>query len=296
MVRLVIFISLVVSTAGGVGIEEQRKYKFSQGQIGSEVVKLLSKSLGDFSFFQHSQFETFDIYFDSTDEKLKRMGFSFRLRRARKGPGQFEYALQFKSEMQSARTIRTEVEFKDFSKQYIDNEPLVNVIDRFINQNGAQAQTRDQIFRWLQAKKDSSLPPLQELRALNLWSEDLAPRIVGKSQRTRFHVYIDKDHVKNQKLLLENSRKDRRFLDGFFLQSPKKIWLMEGSWDQAQFHAIDRPENPLSINELEIENKYRPREKGTQLLNEFEDLMKSTWQVSPATRSKYLQAADEVKR
>ena len=69
------------------------------------------------------------------------------------------------------------------------------------------------------------------------------------------------------------------------------MWIMEASLDASVFKLAKKgSEGSFLISELELENKYRPREVGTRLLDEVEKLLAQAYPVKPGLASKFLQA------
>jgi hypothetical protein len=270
------------------GVEEQRKYVIDPSKLEGDKLNLISP----FVFHPHSQYITYDIYFDTPNWDIRRSSHSFRLRRVEKKKGKWEYSVQIKSEMSDAGQIRMELEYKDFSKQKVDNIPLTDLIDQFITDELARSDISKKLSQWMLRKKDSSLPPFQKLRDLSIDSAQMRSIVWGHSVRQRYHIYIDKNSVLAKSYFIKNSEKNIFLVPPFFKTNPQSIWLMEASYDRAVFKdALTGQKDEWVIHELEIENKYRPRKLGTGLLNDLEKKMVGVWAVKVSTRSKYLSSS-----
>src|SRR5690606_29644437 len=117
---------------------------------------------------------------------------------------------------------------------------------------------------------NSSLAPFQELRRRKILAKELFPVVFGISIRQRYHILVDRKEKISELILLEDSEKNPLMVPAIFSARPHWIWLMEASWDESRFFNRKGLGQPLIIQELEIENKYRPREMGTKLMNQLE--------------------------
>lgn len=291
MVKLLFLFLLNHAFSGS--IEEQRKYSFAPNTPETQIETLLASTVDGYSFYRHSRFQTHDIYLDTPDLTLKKAGYSFRLRRVEKNQNPYEYAIQFKREMTTFGSSRIEVEYKDFSKQFVQGEPVREVIDHLIE--SPQDKTNAlKISKWIELKKSSSLPPFQTLRDLKFSQHSFAPKVLGYSVRARAHIYVDKKRTVDFKSTLKPSQKAQKFLDSYFKENPEKIWLMEASWDISNFQKVPADGATFRINELEIENKFRPRAKGTLMLDDLESKLIQKYKIKPQSNSKYSQAAEAL--
>lgn len=274
------------------GFEEQRKYNLPNTQQMSEK----EFSIEYFQFFPHSVYQTYDIYFDSPEQVIKTNNLSLRLRRVEKTKNHYEYSVQLKSEMLQPGEIRTELEYKDLSSQTISQEKLTDLIDQFIAEPSKRSRVGFLLNQWMARKKTSSLSPFQKLRLLNVDASQVTPVVIGYSKRQRFHIYTNLKRASAEKIRLKNSTKNSFYLPAFFKKEKGAVWLMEASFDQSLFLDLKPPDlqsspsRELNLVELELENKYRPRKRGTQLLNELESLIIDRWQAKKGMASKYLQA------
>ncbi len=270
------------------GVEEQRKYIIDPAKLDGDKLNLIKP----FVFYPHSQYITFDIYFDTPNWDIRNSSHSFRLRRVEKKKGKWEYSVQVKSEMVEANQIRMELEYKDFSKQKVDNAPVTELIDQFIADESARPAISKKLTQWMLRKKDSSLPPFQKLRDLSIDSSQMRPIVWGHSVRQRYHIYTDKNSAIAKTYFIKNSEKNVFLVPPYFKTNPQNIWLMEASYDRAVFRdALTDQKDEWVIHELEIENKYRPRKLGTILLNDLEKKMGEVWDAKVSTRSKYLSSS-----
>tara|TARA_B110001454_G_scaffold219198_1_gene251472 strand:+ start:42642 stop:43544 length:903 start_codon:yes stop_codon:yes gene_type:complete len=270
------------------GVEEQRKYIIDPTKLEGDKLNLIYP----FVFHPHSQYITYDIYFDTPDWNIRRSSHSFRLRRVEKKKGKWEYAVQIKSEMTEAGQIRMELEYKDFSKQKVDNVPMTDLINQFITDEAARSEVSRKFTQWMARKKDSSLAPFQKMRDLGIDSRQMRPVVWGHSVRQRYHIYTDKNSPLAKAYFIKHSEKNIFLVPEFFKTRPENIWLMEASYDRAVFRdALTHQKDEWVVHELEIENKYRPRKLGTILLNDLEKKMADVWGAGVSTRSKYLSSS-----
>ncbi len=287
--RLFIVCVFALNTCYAVsGIEEQRKYIVNPIVLNTDKITLITP----FVFHPHSQYITYDIYFDSREWEIRNTAHSFRLRRVEKKKGKWEYYVQLKTEMAKLGEIRTELEFKDFSKQKVGEEKLTDLMDRFIADESARDETAKKLATWIARKKNSSLSPFHKLSELGIDVTSLRPIVWGKSIRQRYHVYTQRNSPLARTFFIKNSEKNIFMVPEFFKKQKDYIWLMEASYDQAVFKdLLSGKPGEWPIYELEIENKYRPRKFGTLLLNELEKKMSTVWDVKTNKDSKYVQSS-----
>lgn len=270
------------------GVEEQRKYSIDPAQLSTKNLSLIQP----FVFHPHSQYITYDIYFDTPAWDIRKSSHSFRLRRVEKKKGKWEYSIQIKSEMIEAGQIRIELEYKDLVKQKIDGELITELINQYIADENSRPGISAKFTKWMERKKESSLAPFQKLRDLNINAGTLRAVVWGQSVRQRYHVYTEKNSSLAKTYFIKQSEKNIFLVPDFFKTQKQFIWLMEASYDQAIFRdALTEKKDEWSIHELEIENKYRPRKLGTILLNDLELKMKEVWQAKISTESKYLSSS-----
>src|SRR6185503_15964894 len=100
-----------------------------------------------------------------------------------------------------------------------------------------------------------------------------SPRAIGRQDRVRFHVFIDRRTAHGEHALLQSSDRTKDDVPESFRKDRARVWIMEASLDASVFKLAKKgSEGSFLISELELENKYRPREVGTRLLDEVEKL------------------------
>jgi hypothetical protein len=92
----------------------------------------------------------------------------------------------------------------------------------------------------------------------------------------------------------------------FFLEQGHErfVWLAEGSYDQSTFYPAESPDevadrrqdavDRTKIEQFEVENKYRPLEKGTVFMDGFQSALQRTFQGRAVVESKYATAIDAL--
>jgi hypothetical protein len=288
-VLLLAFLSAASAQASS-GLEEQRPYTVETHE-GFD----LGSGLGPFSFERHSTYHVFDIYFDTPSRRLEHEGYSMRLRRTEKGPGKIEYGIQLKSEMTRPGEIRMEVEWKDFALEEADGRPMRAVIDAIAARGRVTEREGLALSDWFKSKMESAEAPFQELRHRGLNGEPFAPRIVGTQERVRYHVFVDRRTVRGELAALGSSERTKADVPASIVADPARVWLMEASLDTSRF----TPASPGKVGEhrirqLELENKYRPRARGTALMDRLEALLKKSFPISNGQASKYLQTVSHL--
>jgi hypothetical protein len=286
MVRILLFLLSLTVLAATNRVEEQRKY------VVPADLPLPQESflLGDFRFWPHDVYLAEDLYFDSPDGVLTQAGLGLRIRRVRKGTQPPAYVIQLKSEMEAPGAARIEEEERNLKEQGIAGVRIVDIIERYVAQRGVSAADSALLSQWLARKESSSLAPFQELRRRQIQTKDLAPVVLGYSHRQRYHILIDRNERVSPLLLLKDSEKNELMVPPAFRKNPSWVWLMEGSWDEARFIQASGGSEEFLIKELEIENKYRPREMGTLLLNKLESLLVSERGMAVGQESKFFRA------
>jgi hypothetical protein len=188
---------------------------------------------------------------------------------------------------------RVELEYKDLATQKIDNELLTDLINLYINDESTRPTVATKFTKWMSRKKESSLAPFQKLADLDIDSRQMRPVVWGHSVRQRFHVYVDKSSSVAKSFFIKHSEKNIFLVPEFFKKQPNLIWLMEASYDKAVFRdSLTSNSSEWLINELEIENKFRPRKLGTVLMNELENKIALVWKSKPSKESKYLSSSN----
>lgn len=267
-------------------VEEQRKYVVPADHPLPEKTFLL----GDFRFWPHDVYLAEDLYFDSPDGVLVRSGLGLRIRRVRKGQHPPQYVIQLKSEMEIPGAARIEEEERNLHEQFIQGIALTDVIERYVAQRGVSARDSALLSAWLARKETSSLAPFQELRRRKISTQGIVPVVLGYSQRQRYHILLDRNERISPLLLLKDSEKNELMVPKIFREKTSWVWLMEGSWDEARFIEASGGTKEFVIKELEVENKYRPREMGTLLLNKLEALLVNERGMQVGKESKFFRA------
>ncbi|MBX9768630.1 MAG: CYTH domain-containing protein, partial [Bdellovibrionales bacterium] len=214
LLQTLLLCSLIPNSAFAIRFEEQRKYNFTT----KKMFPLAPFSIAEFDFYPHSVYVNGDIYFDTEEQLLQNAQLSLRLRRVKKGNADFLYAVQLKSEMESVtNSMRIEEEYKEIQNQSIDGIPIIKVIDTILdNPVTAQSQkTLDLAARWMARKENSSLSPFQMLRRRGLGAKSLKPLLIGRANRSRYHVYFDKTARVSRLLELSNSEKNLALTPAF---------------------------------------------------------------------------------
>lgn len=269
-------------------IEEQRKYNFPKANGLTQK----TQDIGPFTFFVHSIYATKDIYFDSADKLIQKNGLSLRFRQVTKPPAKPAYIFQVKSEMEKPGELRMEEEV-NLERHSQNGQPISFWMDQIIAQLPSKDEGARALVQWLTSKKKSYLPPFQALRRRQIFDfASLQPVFLGSSERQRFHVLVDRLKRPTPLIQVAHSEKKDQFIPAVFVQHPEWEWLMEASSDKSLFKPYLQPDAVFEINELEIENKYRPREVGTALMNELEKHLNLQLQAVPGLKSKFLQAAE----
>lgn len=286
MVKFLFLSCLLTLIAATNRVEEQRKYVVPT----EHLLPQKSFFLGDFRFWPHDVYLAEDLYFDSPDGTLIKAGLGLRIRRVRKGELPPAYVIQLKSEMEAPGAARIEEEERNLKEQMIGNVPLTDIIERYVAQRGVSAVDSALLSQWLVRKESSSLAPFQELRRRGIQTKGLVPVVLGFSHRQRYHILLDRNERVTPLLFLKDSEKNELMVPKIFRQNPGWVWLMEGSWDEARFISANGGTDEFLIKELEIENKYRPREMGTLLLNKLEDLLIKERGMTVGKESKFYRA------
>lgn len=302
----VLLLSIAVARAQ---TEEQRKYVFPS--LNQRTLQTVNGGavLNGLTIKKHSVYEYYDLYLDTQDFDLLKMNLSLRIRKRDYGNGTIEYGMQLKSEMLKAGDIRMEIDETelDYMQVYYRGHviKLQNVLaaiyENFqaklasgdgvdLSQDQDMQENLNILKTWLAFKANSAVAPLQKLRQLKLSLEKrrtLRPVIIGRSVRTRSHVYIDRKNTTDDLVhFAASTRSELETPAG--VKGEDKIWTMEASFDRAQFYRLDLAGSHL-INEFEVENKYLPHENSRELLTRFEDGLISELSAEVNLESKYLQ-------
>lgn len=291
MVRLIILICLILLVSATNRIEEQRKYS------PTSTVKIPKETflVSDFRFYPHDLYYAVDIYFADKNERLIQAGLGLRLRKVQKGQLNPQYVLQLKTEMDMPGSPRIEEEDRDLEQQKIEGVSIITIIDRIAESKKISDLDIRLLNSWMERKADSSLAPFQELRRRKISAKELMPVVFGLSHRQRYHILVDRREKVSDLILLQDSEKNPLLIPAIFNTHPHWIWLMEASWDESQFYRHTGVGQPLMIQELEIENKYRPREMGTKLMNKLEVNLIPRFNFILGQESKFIRAYKHFK-
>jgi len=314
-----IFASLALALSFAVAhaqTEEQRKYVFAA--LTDTVTTTLEGSgqLGGLSIQKHSTFEYMDLYLDTDELDLAKRQLSLRIRRRDYGNGTIEYGMQLKSEMAAVGDVRMEIDEDELGIQRIYSrgrvlrleavlEDLFLRFQEALKTGSADAITQqpevqdsiEMLREWLAFKADSPIAPLQKLRHLKLplaKRQSLRPQIIGRSLRSRSHVFIDRQHTDPDLAQFAPSQRDSAGTPER-LRGPRYVWTMEASFDRALFVNLLGP-GVHEISEFEVENKYLPHAHGSPLLARFEDGLTTTLGAQVNLDSKYLQTMKALGR
>jgi len=286
MVKWIFLLLTLFQIAATNRVEEQRKYVVPV----DAPLPLKTFLLGDFRFWPHDVYLAEDLYFDSPEGTLVTAGLGLRIRRVRKGAQSPAYVIQLKSEMEAPGAARIEEEDRSLTEQSIAGVRIVDIVERYVAQRAVSAADSALLSQWLLRKESSSLAPFQELRRRRIKTTGLAPVVLGYSHRQRYHILIDRNERVSPLLLLKDSEKNELLVPRVFRENPPWVWLMEASWDEARFIPASGGEGVFEIKELEIENKYRPREMGTVLMDKLEALLLKDRGMVAGRESKFYRA------
>lgn len=291
MVRLLVFFFLPLLISAQGRIEEQRKY------VPATPLELpaVPFDVASLSFVPHETYRALDIYFDDTRGALVGAGLGLRLRKVVKGERPAEYVLQIKSEMSAPGAARMEEEERNLGIQAIEGVRLLDIIDRIDREKKISGLDQRLLISWAERKELSSLAPFQELRRRGIRAKNLRPALMGESFRQRYHVVFDRAKTVSPLLLLADSEKDVAKVPAAVRARPDWVWLMEASWDRSRFVRVGGSGPEFRIQELEVENKFRPREMGTKIMNQLELELVNRFQLRPGRESKFLRAYNHLK-
>lgn len=321
----------VQASAGAHDVEDQRKYEFSKGH---DTLKDLSTTsdIDGFKITQHGQFDYADIYVDTDNLLVYGAELSVRFRKAVTGSAT-TYKIQVKSEKQQAADVRVEVDDDAIADNKVkvnvdgkgdgDKKTMHEWLDPLFAMAKAgkvdvsskeYRQGAEAIRQWLDTDGRDT-PPVKKLKEL-LGAKDadkvkhLRPILIGDSNRTRFHIYADGQPSQNPVLngIAPNQMSQAALAaDGpFFLQPghQKFVWLMEGSYDRSTFVPAEPPDevkdrkqhatDATYVEQLEVENKYRPLDDGTVFMDAFEKALQKKLGGHTVVDSKYANAVDAL--
>jgi hypothetical protein len=311
MNKFLIFLFLISSFSALAGSqEEQRKYIFDN--IDSRLSTFVKEGkLKGLKVLGHSVYNYYDLYLDTDERDLFNKNLSLRLRKRFFADGSIAYGIQLKSEMLNNGDVRMEVEedelkfFKIFHNNviYSMTNIMTEMFDYFEQktsdnenvhfQSDAYMQERvDIISTWTHFKIKSSIAPFQKLirSGINLEKlKTLKPVMIGKSIRSRSHIYIDRSDT-NQELKTFNQSLRSQLETPDLVRGTDKIWTMESSLDRARFYPLQIQKNFHEINEYEIENKYLPLIGVERLFKQFETGLIETYGAQINLDSKFRQS------
>jgi hypothetical protein len=290
--------------------EEQRKYIFPQ--MTEELQILLNRGavVNGLSVKQHSVYDYMDIYLDTEDLDLYHHQLSLRFRRRVYPDGKKQFGMQIKSEMTVVGAVRMEIEEDelDFYQIYHEGnvyslqETLDKIFEEYLlatKQNEeadlhSHAGIQEQIMilkTWLSFKVKSALSPMQKLNRVvkdEKRLKTLRPVVMGRSLRTRSHIYIDKNSTTPE---LSSFKPSTRISSETpeLIRGDRYIWTMEASFDQARFYSLISKTSSHPIREFEVENKYLPHEGARSLFIPLETGLIQDYKAMINLESKYRQ-------
>ena len=305
---MLLFVLLLTGYSTAQGTEEQRKYVVGDTAVFRAFV-LASDTIGGFGMHFHSEYSYSDLYLDTPERWLYNNGFSLRFRRRMDADTLVGYGLQLKSEMETAQSVRMEIEDNELAVFAVPTEngwiPLpevLNVLFAAIDSkhpdvtDPAYVKALGQLQEWIRFKADGVVAPFRqlgkEMRARNYDAtaiKTLIPVTGGTEQRLRCHIFIDQEHTSSELSVISQQRRAPSDLPTWFSEHPQLIWTMESSLDDAIFYALTGNEagKQVRIFEYELENKYPVRAAGTPLMNKFETALSKRFSLTPHLDSKY---------
>lgn len=305
---MLLFVLLLTHFSQAQGTEEQRKYVVKDTAVFRAFV-LASDSIGGFGMQFHSEYSYSDLYLDTPDRWLYNNGFSLRFRRRMDADTLVGYGLQLKSEMETAQSVRMEIEDNELSIYGVPAKngwiPLPEVLDAlFAAIDSKHPDVTDptyvnalaQLQEWIRFKADGVVAPFRQLgKEMHSRNHDatavqtLLPVTGGTELRLRCHIFIDPDHTTGELSGVSHQRRAVSELPAWFLAHPTLIWTMESSLDDAVFYALtgEQAGKEIHIFEYELENKYPVRAAGTPLMNAFETALSKRFSLTPHLDSKY---------
>lgn len=291
------------------GTEEQRKYVIKDEKALLNFINS-SGQLEGLSLYNHSQFTYFDLYLDTPDFDLYKNKLSLRFRKRIFCDSLVTYGLQLKSEMETASSVRMEIEEAqlDFyrvktDQGWIELSKILDIIFSQIQNNKIDISSKEMhnalssIQKWIQLNAESTISPFQKIAFLKLNGLErekiatIRPVLFGSEKRIRSHIYIDPAKTIIE---LRNTPMNSIALSAvpdFFKKNNTFNWILETSVDSAVFYSLFKTiKTQVEIFEFEVENKYFLPEKGTEIMNLFEKNLKSNFQMENLMDSKYRQS------
>lgn len=291
------------------GVEEQRKYNFSNADSITRFIKS-SGTIDGLSVYHHSEDVYYDLYLDTPYFSIAQNHLSMRFRKRNFGSNTVTYEFQLKSEMENAGGLRMEVEETELNIYTVKTNDgwvsLTTVLDVFFKQlerNVVNPKAPEivlatqQLQTWIRTNAAGPIVPFQKLSHLKLKGLDtagiknLSPVLYGSSRRLRSHIYIDRD--RSSKIEYTSIPKNEVSAPPYFfvVTEGDLNWILESSLDFSTFYPLIESKTPsVQICEFEVENKYFVRETGTKVMNGFEKSLKERFGAVNGIDSKYLQS------
>lgn len=289
-------------------IEEQRKYKTNSIE---QLFNFISSSQGTDSlrFHNHSDYNYFDLYLESTNNILVENGLSLRFRkREYDSITSPTYSFQLKSEMDSEHSFRLEVEESELyfyllkdDTSWVSITSILDTIFHNLEYNSSFLTSNDYLSSlsllnsWIKFKYNAPVEPFQEMRYLNLDITDLEglrPILYGKTARSRSHIYLDNSCSTQE----EFNKIDKGDLPVFFQKDSSYNWILESSFDRSCFRSIEEEDvECIYLTEFEVENKYYNSHVGTEYMNHLERFLEDNFNTEMILDSKYRQALNKMK-
>jgi hypothetical protein len=318
---LFIFSLSLIAASAFSQTEEQRKYVFSS--ITPEFIQMInSGKVEGLSTKKHSDYTYTDIYLDTDNLDLYKNNLSLRIRKRNFGDGSVEFGMQLKSEMLTNGQARMEVEEKELNFYNIvlaDNtkvklqdelniifEQFLKIIDSNPNvqvkNDPILSEKIDNIKTWIRFKLNAAIAPFQKLNRVKSISKanllTLKPVLIGKSNRQRVHVYINRKDTTDDLVSFPASLRELSSTPTI-LRDLNLIWTMEASFDSAKFYPLtsilSNNSNYHQINEFEVENKFLPNANSEVVMDKFEAGLMQKYKAKVNLESKYKQSINSLK-
>lgn len=288
--------------------EEQRKYTVTSPDSLAFVLDS-SKYLEGFSFHKHAEVVYQDLYFDTPEFALYTNNLSLRFRKRYLGDGQISYSLQLKSEIENdtARRMEADEPELDFYKvkdgdNWVSLTDVLDVLFKqnidhgLITKNEKTLHAISLIQQWIAFKADGIVKPFQKLARLNLPGlhvenlKGLQPVIYGSDKRIRLSAYINPQHTSATLGAIPLNQAIIEDRPGLFNDNYQYNYVIECSLDDAVFYAFsDSVHGKITLEEFEIENKYKPVHTGTVLMSHLSDALLGLGGLQLQPDSKYRQ-------
>ena len=299
-----LFLILSASSHSAVGVETEEQRKYFIPNLDEAAASLLETGgvLGPFDLKGHSVYEYSDIYLDTPDYRLYKKFLSMRLRRRVYEDGKVEYGFQIKGEMTEKGAIRMEVEEDQLEIYQRRGEKLIEHLNVLFDltekdtepfKNSRVLQSITWIEDWIKFKASGSVAPLQEIRhQFGEVLDSLTPMILVHSRRARSHIVVDRNRANEFKNLPDSLKSNP---PPTLPSGSQIVWVMESSLDRSDALALSRPASGApertQFSEFEVENKYAPAARGTELMVSFEKSLSDHLGAQTTLSSKYRQSA-----